>query len=133
MCAEPTPHAPRFRILLVEDDAHLRKVLSLVLGREGFEVACAADGSEGLDRACADDWDLILTDTMMPRMTGIEMLERLRGQGRNAPPVIIVSAAVSRPGGEELARLGVRRVVAKPFGFDHLLGVISEVLSGRNR
>jgi DNA-binding response OmpR family regulator len=117
----------RIRILVVEDDPNLRKVLTLVLTREGYVAEGAEDGQRGLDMALSDDWDCILTDTMMPRLDGPEMLRRISVGRKSAPPAILVSAAATIPQPDELLRLGIRRVVTKPFSFDGLLRAVAEV------
>ena len=117
----------RPRVLVVEDDPNLRKVMTLVLAREGYVAEGAEDGRRGLELALAKEWDCILTDTMMPRLDGPEMMRRISEGKRSAPPAILVSAAAAIPGPEELAQLGIQRVVTKPFSFDSLLRVVAEV------
>ena len=69
------------KILIVDDDAGLRKSVSLILSDAGYEVLGAADGEEGLATARQEGPDLILCGVRMPRMDGLEFLERHRGRG----------------------------------------------------
>ncbi len=110
-------------VLVVEDDAHLRRVFRTLLENEGFSVVEAADGVEGLAAAQAHAPACIVTDTMMPRMDGIGMLVCLAEAG-GTRPTIIVSAVHKLPPMEELKALGVRQVFGKPFAFDQLLAAV---------
>ncbi|HBX24545.1 MAG TPA: DNA-binding response regulator [Desulfotomaculum sp.] len=101
------------RILAVDDDAKVLKILQHSLTREGFEVICASDGFEALERAKETKPDLILLDIMMPGMDGFETLRHLKEF--LDVPVIILSAR-----GEELDRvvgfrMGVDDYQTKPF------------------
>lgn len=107
-------------VLVVEDDAHIRRVLRTLLENEGYAVAEAADGVEGLARALEAPPACLLTDTMMPRMDGLTLLQHLKARHLSIP-AFLVSAASTLPPAEELEALGVLRVFAKPFDFDALL------------
>lgn len=115
-------------ILVVEDDPHLRKSLLLVLAAEGYAPQEARDGEEGLKLCMEGGWACVLTDTMMPRMSGLEMLRRLAGAGVPVPPVILVSAAFDLPHEDELRALAIRQVIHKPFAFETLLAAIRAAL-----
>lgn len=115
-------------VLVVEDDAHLRRSLALILGSEGYRVEVAADGEEGLRRGLEGGWACILTDTMMPRMDGLEMLRRLRARAGEKAPVLLVSAAYKLPPEGELRELGVCAVVPKPFAIERLLEALQRVV-----
>jgi two-component system response regulator AtoC len=109
------------RILLVDDDADLRRLLAAILGRDGFDVEEACDGEEALalfaeaeDADAASVADVILTDICMPRCCGLTMLARLRERGVTTP-VVVLSAHVD---GETKARaqsLRASALLAKPF------------------
>lgn len=115
---------------MVEDDPHLRRSLALILSAEGYDPSEAADGEEGLRSCSGGGWACVLTDTMMPRVDGLEMLRRLRAAGVDLPPVLLVSAAYALPPESELASLGVREVVPKPFAIDRLLAALRRVVPG---
>ena len=117
------------RVLIVEDDDHLRRVLRTLMEAEGFEVEEAADGLAGLEAAGASPPDCILTDTLMPRLDGLDMLARLAKEGGGAP-AILVSAVHQLPPREALVRLGVREVFGKPFAFDALVEAVRRVIEG---
>src|SRR5665213_2430225 len=80
-------------ILVVDDDPVIQKLLVVNFEMEGYVVVTALDGIEGLERVAERHPDLILLDVMMPRMNGIEVLQRLKGDAATAQiPVILLSA-----------------------------------------
>jgi CheY-like chemotaxis protein len=107
--------APK-RVLIVEDVADLRDFYAILLREEGYEVACARDGSEALSWM---SWrpDVILLDLMMPVMNGYEFYARMRELPGEHPPVIVVSAVAPRPA----ALPGIHATLPKPFDFTQLL------------
>ncbi len=79
------------KILLVDDDETILKVLADRLESEGFTVTKARDGAEGLSRALAEQPDLILLDIMLPKMDGLTMFKKLREdkRGKNIPAIVL--------------------------------------------
>ena len=73
------------RILVVDDEIHLAEGLRDVLEAEGYRVAMAHDGAEGLEKALSESFDLILLDIMMPKMDGLETCAALRREGSRVP------------------------------------------------
>ena len=114
------------RVLIVEDDAHIRRVLRTLLQSEGLEVYEAADGLQGLSEALERSPRCIVTDTMMPHMDGITMLEHLRERGLDIP-VILISAAHELPDAKRREALGIVALFPKPFDFDALLGAVRTI------
>jgi CheY-like chemotaxis protein len=102
--------------LIVEDVADLRDFYAILLREEGYEVACACDGSDAL-RWLSWRPDVILLDLMMPIMNGYEFYARLRDLPGEHPPVIIVSAVAPR----RAALPGIHATLSKPFDFPQLL------------
>ena len=105
-----------YRILLVDDELHIRRAAEYKLKRE-FEVTCAEDGQEAWDMILTVGPDLLITDLQMPRMNGLELIERVRGNEATADlPVILLTAK-----GFELERDGfydalkIFQLVSKPF------------------
>lgn len=118
-------------ILIIDDDDLLRNVLSKALAHAGHTVLQAADGAQGLDLFHAAPVDLVLTDLIMPVQEGVETILRLR---QDAPqvPIIAMSGGVTNAKLylDIAARIGARRILAKPFTPRELLVVIDEVLKG---
>ena len=80
------------RILLIEDDKFLRRACEVGLKKRGFAVVTANDGEEGLQKAQAESFDLILMDMLMPKLSGLEALEALKKDERTRGiPVVILS------------------------------------------
>ncbi len=114
------------RVLIVEDDLDVVKVVSAYLEREGFDVDFAHDGLTGLDQALRAPPDLIVLDWMLPGIDGLEVLRRLRREHRT--PVIMLTAR-----GEETDRIlglefGADDYVAKPFSPRELVARVRAVL-----
>lgn len=122
------------RVLVVDDEPHIVKLVSFTLTGRGHEVMTATDGAEGVDMACDTLPDLILMDMMMPEVTGLEALGRLKAREETAGiPVIMLSA--KSQGYEQEAGLaaGAVRYVCKPFTPSELAQVVSEVLEQEER
>jgi len=120
------------RILVVEDDRTLRQALTFNLSREDYEVRVAVDGEQALAAGRDPSLDLILLDVMLPAMSGLEVLRRLRSEAVTTP-VIVVSAK-----GDEIDRVvglkvGADDYVSKPFSRPELLARIEAVLRRQRR
>lgn len=111
------------KILIIDDDAGLRKSLSLILGDAGYEVLQAEDGEQGLATAHEQSPDIILCDVRMPKLGGLEFLEAYREAGGHA--LILVMTAY---GGLDLAmeamKKGAYDYIPKPFGSDDVLLIV---------
>ncbi|HVJ41837.1 MAG TPA: response regulator [Dongiaceae bacterium] len=113
-----------YSILVVEDEFLLAAALSAALEDAGYQVTCAANGREGLDQALLSPPDLIITDFMMPRMNGINMIERLRAAGLQLP--IILLTAVPKENLPNAARYDV--VIGKPYDEQNLLHAVQTLI-----
>jgi diguanylate cyclase (GGDEF)-like protein len=111
-------HTRTPRILIVDDVAENREVLSRRFARQGFEIAEAVDGYQALERIGADAFDLVLLDVMMPGLDGFEVLEQLRQQyGPATLPVIMVTACAQNTDVVKALSLGANDYVTKPVDF----------------
>lgn len=119
------------RILYVEDEADLRTTVVEVLEEEGFETASACNGAEGLAAADVFRPDIVITDWLMPVMTGIDMIRCLRAEGSRfaKTPVIMVSAHASQGEIDQALSMGACCYMTKPFDFDALLDRIEAFMS----
>jgi two-component system cell cycle sensor histidine kinase/response regulator CckA len=123
------PHQPRGeRILLVDDEAVLRRLASTILLRQGYVVIEASGPTEALARGAAepDSFDLILADVMMPGMRGWEMVDRLRVSQPRAR-VLYMSGYVGELDGDAIEK--VRPLLSKPFRPRDLIEEVRRVLS----
>jgi two-component system response regulator ArlR len=110
--------ATSYKILVVEDDAAISRVLQLELQHEGYAVDTARDGLEGLEKALKEP-DLVILDLMLPRMDGLEVCRRLRAKSR--VPVIMLTAKDRVPDKVEGLDLGADDYLTKPFSTAELL------------
>jgi DNA-binding response OmpR family regulator len=114
------------RVLLIDDDAKLRDLVSSYLRDNGVDVTACADGTRGLDALDASPFDAVLLDIMMPGIDGLEVLRRIRK--KNHVPVLMLTAK-----GDEMDRvvgleIGADDYLAKPFGPRELLARLRAVL-----
>ena len=114
------------RLLLVDDDAELRGLMTEFFGSHGIDVETAQDGAQGLARAVEDRHDLVLLDVMMPKLDGFEVLRQIRR--RSKIPVIMLTARTSQM--DRVAGLegGADDYLPKPFGPEELLARVRAVL-----
>jgi DNA-binding NtrC family response regulator len=116
------------RILIIEDEEKLRRVLELHLASAGYEVESAGTAEQGWK--LADRADLIITDLRLPDFDGLELLARLRRQNTRTP-VIVMTAYGTVETAVEAMRRGADDFVLKPFSLDHLTTVIEKALQRR--
>ena len=114
------------RVLVVEDEESYREAVSYMLRKEGFEVAEAADGTEGLAEYDRGGADLVLLDLMMPGLPGTEVCRQLRARGN--VPVIMLTARDSEVDKVVGLELGADDYVTKPFSQRELVARIRAVL-----
>ncbi|MBK5290743.1 MAG: sigma-54-dependent Fis family transcriptional regulator [Acidobacteriia bacterium] len=117
------------RILVVEDEEKLRRVIELQLQSLGYEVDQAGTAEDALPRAAAAD--LILTDLRLPGMDGLGLLEQLRKRAVNAP-VIVMTAFGTVEAAVEAMKAGAADFLPKPFSMDHLMTVVEKALEVRS-
>lgn len=125
----PTPAA---RILLVDDEENILELLSVSLRFQGFEVATARTGAEGVDRARAFRPDALILDVMMPGMDGMGLLKRLRADGCDAPVLFLTArdAVADKVTG---LSLGADDYVTKPFSLEEVIARLRTILRRADR
>jgi DNA-binding NtrC family response regulator len=116
------------RILVVEDEEKLRRVIELQLSTAGFDVDKAPTAEEGLK--IVDRADLVLTDLKLPNMSGLEFLALIRRQNSQVP-VIVMTAFGSIETAVESMKAGATDFLLKPFSLDHLMQVVGKALEMR--
>jgi len=121
------------KVMVVEDDEALREIYSIRITAEGYEVVTAGDGEEALAVAVEQKPDLILSDVMMPKISGFDMLDILRNTPETANIHVIMMTALSaddqRSRGE---RLGCDRYLVKSqVGIEDVVNAIHEVLGDK--
>jgi two-component system response regulator RegX3 len=117
------------RILVIDDEPAIGDSVGYALRREGFEVDLVGDGESGLQAAFEGEYDVVVLDLMLPRMSGSDVCRRIRAE--NAVPIIMLTAR-----GGELDRvlgleIGADDYVTKPFSMAELIGRIRAILRRR--
>jgi response regulator RpfG family c-di-GMP phosphodiesterase len=119
--------APQPRLLVVDDEPNICRMVAAVLGRSGFAVETATGGEEALDRFRSEAFDLLLTDIKMPGMTGLELLQRCR-EIRPGVPAIVFTGYATTESAAAAVRSGADHYLRKPFEIGELRRVVTEVL-----
>ena len=117
------------KILIVEDEEKLARFLELELSHEGYAVAKAGDGRTGLTMAESGRFDLIVLDIMLPEMSGLELLRRLRRT--SSVPVILLTARGAVTDKVSGLDMGANDYITKPFAIEELLARIRVLLRPR--
>ena len=129
-----TQNQEKARILLVDDEPGIRTAVQAYLKDEGFDVTTAIDGEDGLQKATQMMPDVVITDVMMPRCDGYELLKKLRSDERlGGTPVIFLTAkgmTLDRTQGYEA---GVDDYISKPFNPDELVARVKNVVRRQER
>ena len=115
------------RILIVEDEPQIARVLQLELEFEGYETKVTHTGTDGLIAYREGVWDLILLDIMLPEMNGLDVLKRIRKDERMTPVILLTAKSDVKDKVEGLD-LGANDYITKPFEFDELLARIRVAL-----
>jgi DNA-binding response OmpR family regulator len=115
------------RVLVIDDDEAILRLLRLSMASDGLQVATARDGTAGLERLDTDKFDVIVLDLQMPGMDGRAFYREMLSRGYEAPVVIL-----SAYGAEKAKReLGAAAAVAKPFDPDMLIETVRDLVSNK--
>jgi len=120
---------PAVKVLVVDDEQDTRKLVRLTLERRGWTVKEAAGGEEALQLLGQEHFDLVLLDIMMPRVSGYDVLQRMRSDERHNTKVVFLTAK-GRSGEVDYGlELGADGYIVKPFStrelFDYLSGIMA--------
>lgn len=121
---EESATRPRPTVLIVDDDSPIAETLAMIIEDMGYTAVLAFNGRDGLAAAMRTPPNLIITDMMMPHMTGAEMISALRRTGLRMPPVLVLTA------GERAyaQNMGATVTMAKPFDIKILESVLRNLL-----
>ena len=121
------------KILLIEDEEPIRRVLSKILTEEnkGYQIIESDDGKDGFLKLTKEDYDLVLCDIKMPKMDGVEVLQKVRENGVNIPFIMLtghgnISTAV------EAMKAGAYDFISKPPDLNRLLTAVRNALETKN-
>ena len=115
------------RVMVIDDDNAVREILTLALQAEGYEVASASDGAEGLEKLAQRSADVVIVDMRMPYVDGARFCRLYARQVGGGGPVILMTARAGRPTSIDLP--GVVETVTKPFDLDEVFGSVARVVA----
>ncbi|MFO7890300.1 MAG: response regulator [bacterium] len=120
------------KILIVDDDSGIRMLISKFLEREGFEVLTAEDGLQGVDKAKANQPDLIILDVVMPRMDGLTAARLIKlYKPLQSIPIIFLTAKDADKDIELAEEANAEVYITKPFDVHQVVGVVKEILDNK--
>ncbi|HEX5324822.1 MAG TPA: response regulator [Capsulimonadaceae bacterium] len=123
-----------YRILVVDDEPTLVRLMEFILAKQGHTMLVANNGEEALEKARGEKPDLILLDIMMPRIDGYDVARTIRADAEiKETPIIMLSAKAQDEDIEKGMEVGVNEYITKPFAPDHLVQVVNDYLSRVNR
>lgn len=118
------------KVLVVDDSETIRQQVAGALERAGFSVVEAADGMDGLERAEQNELCMVILDVNMPRLSGLEMLERLRENPKHKSlPVLMLTTEVQQSMIERAKKAGARGWMIKPVKMDQLVSAVTKLAS----
>lgn len=123
----PSQTSPPARILVVEDDIFIRQLNTEVLLRSGYEVDVAEDGAAAWDTLQHNRYDLLITDNNMPKLSGVDLVKKLRDEDMTLP-VIMATGALPVAELEQKPRLHLTALLLKPYTIEELLGTVKAIL-----
>ena len=118
------------KVLVADDEAHIRHVLSMKLSNAGYDVVTATDGEEALEVCLTETPDLVCTDYQMPYMSGLDLCRQLHENERTRNiPILMLTARGFDIEPEEMAAARISAVLAKPFSPREVLARVNELLA----
>ena len=119
------------RILLCDDEIHIIRAAEFKLSRAGYDVECAADGEAGWEAIQRHRPDLVVTDCQMPRLNGVQLIERMREHDatRDIPVYMLTGKGFELSQQDLVERFQIRAILAKPFSPRELLLKVNEALA----
>ena len=118
---------PPKRILVVDDDEFIRQVNADMLSRFGYETETAEDGAAAWEALQDNGYDLLITDNSMPKVSGVELVKKLRSAHMTVP-VVLASGTVPMEAMNRNSSLQLAAMLVKPFTTDELLATVKKVL-----
>jgi two-component system, chemotaxis family, chemotaxis protein CheY len=116
-------------ILAVDDSSSVRQMVIFTLRNAGYQVVEAVDGQDGVNRASANRFDLIITDLNMPVMDGIQMITSLRKlRDYSFTPILMLTTESQQAKKDEGRKVGATGWIVKPFNSDQLVAVVRKLI-----
>ena len=123
------------RILIVEDDPLMSRMYQKIFTFEGFEVSLAYNGEEGFEKAVKEKPTMMLLDVMMPKMNGIQLLEKLKidPTTKTIPVVMLTNLAGQQDAERALSKGAVKYIVKSEYEPKQIVNMVKEILAGYTR
>lgn len=116
-------------VLIAEDEPHIVEALSYVLDREGYRVEAVGDGMQALEQLISAPPDMAILDVMLPNLSGLDILRRLRDHSRLAGlPVLMLTAKVQKRDREEAEQAGATEFMTKPFDNSEVVDTVRRLI-----
>jgi len=125
-------HVPSARILVIDDEAPVRDILSRMLKSKDHQVTVASSGEEGIERFQSEPFDLVLTDLGMPKVTGWDVGTAVKKVNPKTPVAMITGWGIEL-NKEKMRENGIDLIVSKPFNLDQVMQLVSEALELKER
>jgi len=116
------------KIYVIDDEESMCNFMAIMLQKEGYEVETSQDGREAVDRICTGDYDLVIADMMMPKMTGLELLSTVKARKKDQS-FIVMTAFASVESAIEAMKNGASDYITKPFKIEAIKMTIDKVIS----
>ena len=121
------------KVLIVDDEAYIRRVVELKLKNKGYEVLSAANGQEALEKYKLHNPEIVVTDIKMPRMDGRALCEHIKKTENNKLClIIVVTCSVSEANLQGLEKMDNTCILEKPFSPSKILDIINNFMESRN-
>jgi two-component system chemotaxis response regulator CheY len=118
------------KVLVVDDSETIRQQVGRALEQAGFSVIEAGDGIEGLDRVAQHQFSMVILDVNMPRLNGLDLLERLKGDPKTADvPVLMLTTEAHQTLMDRAKKAGAKGWVIKPVKMEHLISAVNKLAS----
>jgi CheY-like chemotaxis protein len=117
--------APKHRLLIVDDDEPIRNLLRRLAARAGFDPDMAKDGHEAIEKLDSGEYEIVIVDLMMPRVSGYELLEHINTL--HPRPTVLIATAMMNSDLERVDDSMIRRVIRKPFDIEAVTKALVEV------
>lgn len=123
------------KVLIVEDDPLMSRMYQKIFTFEGYEVVMAADGEDGLEKAKKETPTIILLDVMMPKMNGLEMLEKIKldPASKSIPVIMLTNLAGEKDAETALSKGAVKYIVKSEYEPKQVVDMVKEILAGYTR
>lgn len=118
------------KILIVDDEEAIRDGCRQILSKQGYQVDCAGTAAEGLKLALKDIYDVILLDVRMPKMSGLDILKKLKDEEFISAKIIVITGYATIPLAVEAMRYGAVNFLSKPYSAEQLREAVNEALKG---